>query len=437
MPVKLRLTPSRSSSEPMFISNGSDLQGIRIPGADLTGGQFDSALLQDSVLTGVKLTKARIRQVDFSRAQMEGTQFGEMRYLEEDDRIFSCAFSPDQKSFAVGLKKGDITIYDTSSWTKVRTFQGHEGWVKDLAYSPNSQQLLSGSYDHTMRLWDCETGSTDFVLGGHAGFVRAVAFSPSGKQVASASDDCTVRLWDTKTGAVAFVLPDHTEVVRAVSYSPDGDTIVTCGDDGTIQVFSTQTGQVLLSTVALDVEYRCSAYSSDGQLIVTGDGNGNLQVWEAATLFPRLRLNSNSSYVYCVKFSPTGQEIVSCSDSTLRVWDGNTGALISTLRGQLHPVTSVVFSPDGLKIASASSWETTVSLWEVNPTVAGLGIESSFDHWTCAACSPDGQVFISGGSSGNIQYFDADTGKPSFVIRRNSPPIMCIAYSPSGLQIAV
>ncbi|KAK3830407.1 MAG: hypothetical protein JOS17DRAFT_159523 [Linnemannia elongata] len=95
--------------------NGVDLRGIRIPGADLTGGQFDSAQLQDADLTGVNLTKAWIRQADLSRACLEGTRFGELPYLREPEEISSCAFSPDGKYLAVGLDNGDISIYDTAT----------------------------------------------------------------------------------------------------------------------------------------------------------------------------------------------------------------------------------------------------------------------------------------------------------------------------------
>ncbi|KAF9127998.1 hypothetical protein BG015_004422, partial [Linnemannia schmuckeri] len=42
--------------------NGADLRGIRIPGADLTGGQFDSTQLQNADLSDVNLSKAWIRQ---------------------------------------------------------------------------------------------------------------------------------------------------------------------------------------------------------------------------------------------------------------------------------------------------------------------------------------------------------------------------------------
>lgn len=37
--------------------NGADLRGIRIPGADLTEGQFESTQFQGADLTGTKLTR--------------------------------------------------------------------------------------------------------------------------------------------------------------------------------------------------------------------------------------------------------------------------------------------------------------------------------------------------------------------------------------------
>ncbi|KAG0059697.1 hypothetical protein BGZ89_000191 [Linnemannia elongata] len=63
--------------------NGTDLRGIKISGADLSDGQFDSAQFQGAILTGVNLSKSWIRQADFSNARMDGVQFGELPYLVE------------------------------------------------------------------------------------------------------------------------------------------------------------------------------------------------------------------------------------------------------------------------------------------------------------------------------------------------------------------
>ncbi|KAF9115368.1 hypothetical protein BGW39_003063, partial [Mortierella sp. 14UC] len=77
--------------------NGADLRGIKIPGADLSGGQFDSTQLQGADLTGVNLSTSWLRQADMSDAHMEGVRFGELPYLEMDHYVNFCTYSPDGK----------------------------------------------------------------------------------------------------------------------------------------------------------------------------------------------------------------------------------------------------------------------------------------------------------------------------------------------------
>ncbi|KAG0281439.1 hypothetical protein BGZ96_001136, partial [Linnemannia gamsii] len=171
--------------------NGSDLRRIRVPGADLSDGQFDSAQLQEADLTGVNFTRSWIRQADLSKARMEGVQFGELPFLELGHRVTSIVYSTNGKFLAVGLGNGDINIYDTATWSRTKILRGHKDNITSIAYSSSSEQLLSGSHDCTLRLWNCQTGSTDFILEGHTESVKGVAFSPSSDQIASGSNDET------------------------------------------------------------------------------------------------------------------------------------------------------------------------------------------------------------------------------------------------------
>jgi uncharacterized protein YjbI with pentapeptide repeats len=73
--------------------NNMDLRGIRIPGADLCAGQFDSVDFEGAELSDVNMCRTWLSQANFSYPQMEGVQFGEMPFLEVGMHSKSCAFS--------------------------------------------------------------------------------------------------------------------------------------------------------------------------------------------------------------------------------------------------------------------------------------------------------------------------------------------------------
>ncbi|KAG9067035.1 WD repeats region domain-containing protein [Linnemannia hyalina] len=418
--------------------HGADLRGIRIPGADLTCGRFDSARLQDADLTGVNLSKAWIRQADLSRACMGGSRFGELPYLEESEKVSSCAFSPDGKFLAAGLWDGNISIYDTVTWIWIQMFQGHQQAVTSLAYSPNSQQLLSGSYDETARLWNSESGSTDFILEGHSGMMETVAFSPTGQQFATINDDGSAVLWDARTGASVLVLTDSAALFTRIAYSPDGNTIAT-GGDKIIRIFDTQTGLLVLEISDGDDRIMCLTYSLDGQRIATGSYGGRLQLWKATatTLEPGREWAAHSDNVTTIAFSPDDRWIASSSsDRTVKLWDSRSGLLVSSFINHVGNVNCVRFSPSGQYIASASG-DNTLQLWEVNSSSLGLDYYDLPDEQICAAYSPDGRQLITGSRHAPLRQFSADSGYIDFVFPDHLYHVNCIAFSSDGLQIAI
>lgn len=73
----------------------------------------------------------------------------------------------------------------------------------------------------------------------------------------------------------------------------------------------------------------------------------------------------HASWVWSVVFSPDGQRIASGSnDQTIRLWDAQTGACIRILEGHTRGVYSLHFSADGLTLWSDSQDE-TIKLWDL------------------------------------------------------------------------
>ncbi len=76
-------------------------------------------------------------------------------------------------------------------------------------------------------------------------------------------------------------------------------------------------------------------------------------------------LQGHSAEVYSVVWSPDGQTLASASgDGTIKLWN-LSGRELQSLQGHSAEVYSVSFSPDGQTLASGSA-DSTVILWNLN-----------------------------------------------------------------------
>ena len=83
--------------------------------------------------------------------------------------------------------------------------------------------------------------------------------------------------------------------------------------------------------------------------------DNTVRLWDVTTGQVKTTLTGHTDDVYSVVYSPDGQTLASASvDNTVRLWDVTTGQVKTTLTGHTANVISVVYSPDGMTLASAS-----------------------------------------------------------------------------------
>jgi len=371
---------------------GADFRGIRIPGADLSYGVFDSVDLQEANMRKVNLQGAWLRQTDLSRADMKGVQFGELPYLAVKSGIWSCAYSPDGSSFAVGLLSGEIQVYSTSNWEVAWTLEGHEDVVR-IAYSPDGNRICSGSHDKTVRIWDMDYGVCQYTLTDHADEVHCVAYSPLGDMVASCSSDRTIRLWNPATGTCCQILSGHENIVNYVVYSPKGDRIASGSDDFTVRLWNVVTGE-------------CS-HTFEGHID---------EVWGVA-------------------FSPRGDQVASTSkDQTIRLWGVESGDC-HTKEGHGHGVGGVVYSPKGDQMFSRG-YEGTVRVWDVQSGICRYTMAGHTARVTCVALSPKGDQIASGSFDKTVRLWDVSVEGSRHISSGHSQQVHMVKCSPKGNMVA-
>ena len=193
------------------------------------------------------------------------------------------------------------------------------------------------------------------------------------------------------------------------------------------------------------------AFSSDGKRLASATGFGRtVKVWDVATGREIITLTHKGRHLGSVHlaFSPDGETLAatylddtttnprSAASGVVILWNVSTGQEVLTLVGHTANVTSVAFSPDGKRLASASL-DKTVKVWS---TATGQAIGSRSRSirptslaWRSAPTASDSPPQALTGRSRCGTPRPARRSSHSGAYRLLS---MSVAFSPDGKRLA-
>src|SRR5262249_3213372 len=121
-----------------------------------------------------------------------------------------------------------VLLYDVSSRQLLKTFRCQARFplqgtgTRSLAFSPDGRWLAVGLRTGNIQIWDTsDTSPTQFVWLAHPAEVRGLAFSPDGKALASGSKDGDIKLWKSGSWKLRRAR-SFNEPIKEVTFTRDG-----------------------------------------------------------------------------------------------------------------------------------------------------------------------------------------------------------------------
>ncbi len=151
----------------------------------------------------------------------------------------------------------------------------------------------------------------------------------------------------------------------------------------------------------------------------------------------------HSDAVSGVAWSPNGQRIASASsDGTVQVWDAANGGHVLTYHRHTSDVLTVAWSHDGRYLASGSA-DNSVQIWNASTGARILTYRGHTSVVTGVTWSSDDRYLASCDASGSAQVWQAANGKLITTTsslgsaKGNNPAWNGVAWSPAGNKIAL
>lgn len=328
---------------------------------------------------------------------------------------------------------------------ETRTFKGYSNGIMTLANSPDGRfTARSGqNLEYQIELLDGQTGQTIRNLTGHKAAVQSLAFSPDSQTLASKSAE-DFKLWQVKTGkeiygclqssrrwypTVAFTQADSRSnpvLISSDFYTEFGHRNATQGINEEINWNASKGGGGSSSTAQV-------AISADGKVLARHYKNQLVQLWNLQTgeELSALKLND---YNHPLSLSPIGNLLAVGYRQEFALWDVQTKTMIHTFTGHSEYINEIVFSPDGQTIATGSN-DSTIKLWNLQ-TGCEIKTLRAYSSINALAFNSLEQIFASGARDGTIRLWDLKTMAEIHSFKGHKEEVSALAFSPNGKCLA-
>ena len=205
----------------------------------------------------------------------------------------------------------------------LKSMNGHNHFVTDLAMTSGNSHLISSSWDKTMRLWNLRTCETQALFKSNNKELNTVCFSKDNRYIFSGGCENKMMLWNTKGDKKAeSAQENHQDWVSRIRYSPSAkhQFYASTGWDGRLKIWSghfRNNGYIQ----AHDSPIYALSIANNGTFISTGGKDGKVKLFNISeSSSPRAEFNCGS-IVNDLAFNPMFRMLAAATDDSIRIWD--------------------------------------------------------------------------------------------------------------------
>ena len=251
--------------------------------------------------------------------------------------------------------------------------------ITALDLASDGKTILTGGADKVVQVFDLESSKVVGTLKGHTKPVTHVAFreDPNAMLAVSSSADKHVRIWGQDGGKWSSKanLGGFKGDVTGLAVHPSGNFVSAASTDSTWQMFDLETAQSvmtysLIANIDGSFSYTSFQVHPDGVLHAGGTKEGTVRVWDARqSTSLAATLESHSTDVTSLSFSENGYYLASASssDPTVNIFDLRKLSILSSWKlPEDNTVSEVRFDPSAqflsvagtdLRVYANKTWE--------------------------------------------------------------------------------
>jgi WD40 repeat protein/GTPase SAR1 family protein len=177
------------------------------------------------------------------------------------------------------------------------------------------------------------------------------------------------------------------------------------------------------------------AISPDGSWAASGSEDTTVRIWDLETGECRATLTGHTDQVLSIAITPDGKRILSGSkDKSVRVWDAGSGQALARLDGHRNDIWSVVALRDNAR-ALSGGWDNTLRLWDLDSgkclKTVNVGIRDTARVFG-SAVNPAGTRALSAHRNGRLRLWDLQTGENLVTLMGHLLAVYSVQIAPDG-----